>query len=93
MRRLQLPLSLDLKTRLNKIIMAEAKRPRKANFSDSEILKMLEEISFQKTLLLSAFQNNITIQAKTFGNPCMLKKASLLAFACRCVGILMHSFA
>jgi hypothetical protein len=50
---LQLSLSLDLKTRLNKIIMAEAKRPRKANFSDSEILKMLE-ISFQKTLLLSS---------------------------------------
>jgi hypothetical protein len=44
--------------------MAEAKRPRKANFSDSEILKMLEEISFQKTLLLSAFQNNITREKK-----------------------------
>lgn len=41
------------------------KRHRKPNWTEKEVLKMLEEISFEKTLLMSAFQNNITRAKKT----------------------------
>ncbi|KAK7488546.1 hypothetical protein BaRGS_00020163 [Batillaria attramentaria] len=33
------------------------KRHRKPNWTDDEVVKMLEEISFEKTLLMSSFQN------------------------------------
>ena len=55
------------------------KRAKKPNFSEVENVALLEEIGMEKTLLMSHFQNGVTLKKNEFMRHLLSRKAKKLA--------------